>query len=243
MTSAPVRVVCAVVLALALPACGKQGLPIAPAPDAIPASDSAPSWSPDGRWIAYAHTAGTVESADRAGIYVIDAQGGPPVHILTGDYGYPDWSPDGGRLVINAVNGRWGIFTITATGDSLTKLTSAWGYAAKWSPDGSTLAYQTYDRTQVYRMWLMAGDGTGARKLNPAGTESWFEPDWSPDGRRLLHVRLRAGSARPELFVMDTTGAAVQQLTQDGFEARYPVWSPDGRWIAWGSWHGTTAEL
>jgi Tol biopolymer transport system component len=42
---------------------------------------------------------------------------------------------------------------------------------------------------------------------------------------------------------MDTTGAAVQQLTQDGFEARYPVWSPDGRWIAWGSWHGTTAEL
>lgn len=243
MNSVSTRIVCAVALALALPACGGKGVPTAPASSPILASDSAPSWSPDGMRIAYAHTNGTVESADRAGIYVIDAQGGTPVHLLTGDYAYPDWSPDGRKLVINAVNGHWGVFTITATGDSLTKLTSAWGYAAKWSPDGATLAFQTYDRTQVYRMWLMASDGTGARKLNPTGTDSWFEPDWSPDGHRLLHVRIGAGIEKPELFVMDTTGAAAVQLTRDGFEARYPVWSPDGQWIAWGSWHDTTAEL
>ncbi len=243
MASVAVRVVFAVGLALALPACGNKSAPTAPTPASIPASDSAPSWSPDGTRIAYAHTHGTVESADRAGIYLIDAQGGTPVQILSGDYAYPDWSPDGRRLVINAVNGHRGIFTITATGDSLTKLTSAWGYATKWSPDGTTFAYQTYDRTQVYRMWLMASDGTGARALNPAGTDSWFEPDWSPDGNRLLHVRLGAGVPKPELFVMDTTGAAVQRLTHDGFEARYPVWSPDGQWIAWGSWHDTVAEL
>ena len=32
-------------------------------------------------------------------------------------------------------------------------------------------------------------------------------------------------------------------MTDDGFEARYPACSPDGQSIAWGSWHGTTAEL
>ena len=228
----------ALAMALAIAGCGTKTRVTAPIAG-LPASDSAPSWSLDGSRIAYAHTSGTVESADRAGIYLADTLGGTPVHILTGSYSYPDWSPDGRHL---AVTGG-GIFVITATGDSLTRLSSAIGYDVKWSPDGSTLAYETYDSTNVYRLWLMASDGTRVRAMNAWGSDSWFEPDWSPDGSRLAHVRSGGWITEPEVFVMDTTGFGVRRLTNDGFEDRYPAWSPDGQWIAWGSWHGETAEL
>lgn len=218
--------------------CGSKAKITAPSV-VLPASDSAPSWSPDGTRIAYAHTAGTVESADRAGIYVADTLGGTPIQILAGPYGYPDWSPDGRHLVVSG----GGIFTITPSGGDLTKISSARGYAAKWSPDGTTIAYETYDSTQVYRVWLMASDGTNVRCLNPGGSESWLEPDWAPDGVQLAHARLGAGIPQAELFVMDTTGHGEERIWSDGFEARYPTWSRDGKWIAWGSWRGTRAEL
>jgi TolB protein len=235
----------AALLTLALAGCGAKDRITAPSAT-VPASDSAPSWSPDGTRIAYAHSSGTEEGPDRAGIYVVDAKGGASVQILAGAYSYPDWSPDGRRLAVaDHQRDYWsgGIFTVTATGDSLKKLTFIPGYDVKWSPDGGTLAFETYDAGGVYRLWLMAQDGSSPRMLNPQGSDSWFEPDWSPDGSRLAHVRSGAGIAQPEVFVMDGSGHAEERLTNDGFEARYPAWSPDGQWIAWGSWHGNTAEL
>jgi TolB protein len=232
-------------LAIALAGCGSKSVTAPPADDSVPASDSAPSWSPDGTKIAYAHSAGTVEPAERAGIYVVDALGGVPIQLLSGSFGYPDWSPDGHTLAFTGRRNEHsgGVFTMQATGESLKVLSWDWGYAVKWSRDGSMLAYETYDATRVYRLWLMASDGTGSRSLNPSGSDSWFEPDWSPDGLRLVHVRLGAGIPEAQLFVMDADGGGEQRLTNDGFEARYPAWSPDGEWIAWGSWHGKISEL
>jgi Tol biopolymer transport system component len=222
-----------------LTGCGAKSHVTAPSAASLPASDSGPAWSPDGSRIAYAHTNGTVESADQAGIYIADTLGGTPLHVLSGDYQYPDWAPDGSRLVIAG----GGILTVPASGGVLTRLSSQRGYAAKWSPDGRTLAYQTYDSTNVYRLWLMASDGTRVRCLNPTGDLNCFEPDWSPDGSSLIHIRSGGWLTRPVICVMDTAGYNVQLLRNDGFEARYPAWSPDGQWIAWGSWHGKTAEL
>lgn len=235
---AAARIVSAGVWLLVLASCGGSARITEPTLS-IPASDSAPSWSPDGRLIAFAHTAGTVESADRAGIYVIDVQGGAPVQILRGSYSYPSWSPDGRHLVISG----GGVHTITATGDSLTRLTSALGYAAKWSPDGQTIAYQFYDEHQVYRLWLMARDGSDARCLNPTGEVSWFEPEWSPDGGSLLHVRSGGGLAQPQMFKMNVDGSGAMPMAVDPFEARYPACSADGLSIAWGSARGDSAEL
>jgi len=233
------RSLAALLLPLLLTSCGGRGAAVVAPAARIPASDSAPSWSPDGTRIAYAHSAGSEESADRSGIYVVSAQGGVPVQILAGAYSYPSWSPDGSKLVVSS----HGLHTITASGDSLTTLTTMLGYGAKWSPDGRTLAYQVYDESQVYRLWLISSRGEGARCLNSMGRISWFEPEWTPDGASLVHTRMGYGLSHPQVFVMDSSGIYGDRLTNDAFEARYPACSPDGQWIAWGSWHGEVAEL
>jgi len=55
------------------------------------------------------------------------------------------------------------------------------------------------------------------------------EPVWAPEGNRIAFVSNRAGT--PELWVMNSDGTGVKQLTQNSV-ATTPRWSPDGRRIA-----------
>src|SRR5262245_66607741 len=88
-------------LALTLAGCGHAPSITTPEVEVVPASDTAPSWSPDGMRIAYAPTAGSVESDDRSGIYIVDTLGTPPVQVLAGGSGYHDWSQHAQRLTVS----------------------------------------------------------------------------------------------------------------------------------------------
>ena len=110
------------------------------------ASNYAPVWSPDGRWIAY--------SASRAGreeTEVVEAGGGEPRRIeTTGDlFKNPcDWSPDGKTLVFADLSPSTGydLWTVPIAGDGKAApflRTPFYENFASLSPDGDWIAYRS----------------------------------------------------------------------------------------------------
>jgi Tol biopolymer transport system component len=75
----------------------------------------------------------------------------------------------------------------------------------------------------------MNPDGTGATRLtsNPALDGA---PAWSPDGKKIAFVSLRAGNA--EIYLMNPNGSGLTRLTHNAAQDDEPAWSPDGSKIA-----------
>jgi Tol biopolymer transport system component len=88
-------------------------------------------------------------------------------------------------------------------------------------------------------LYVMNADGTGARRLTR--NAALGGPVWSPDGRKLAFVERpeRSGAAcRPagrcheEIYVINADGTGLRRLTRNAVFDGNPVWSPDGRSIA-----------
>lgn len=106
-----------------------------------------------------------------------------------------------------------------------------------WSPDGRSLAYNC-GPGGTYDMDLCVLDRAGKqRKLTErVGFEG--SPSFSPDGRSILFAWVRRGSA--DLYTVSLSDGSWTRLTDTRLGERSPVWSPDGRWIAYTTPHGLT---
>jgi Tol biopolymer transport system component len=63
-------------------------------------------------------------------------------------------------------------------------------------------------------------------------------PELSPDGRHIAMARrvVQGGTrANTDIWLWDFSRKTMTRLTFDEAEDADPVWSPDGRWVAWGS--------
>lgn len=185
---------------------------------------SAPAYSADGRWIAYAST----ETGD-AEIYVMRANGSERRRITfhRGIDTAPSWSPGGGRIVFTS--DRWGppqLFTINADGTDLRQLTFAgkWNDSPDWSPAGDRIVHVCrIDRE--FELALIHADGRGWRRLTIGG--GCENPRWAPDGRHVAFARNQGG--RRALWILDVDSGRVRRLTPQKDDSYNPAWSRPGR--------------
>jgi Tol biopolymer transport system component/DNA-binding winged helix-turn-helix (wHTH) protein len=147
------------------------------------------TFSPDGRFIAYA--------GDRAGnfdIWVQPVAGGDPVQITRSPAQdtQPDWSPDGSTLVFRSDRGGGGLFLVPALGGPERQLTG-FGEHPRWSPDGSEILFLTglLDadvsvrlRTNL-KLFTVSLEGAPPRPLLESflGEGQWSWVAGHPDGR------------------------------------------------------------
>jgi Tol biopolymer transport system component len=107
-------------------------------------SHSFPSWSPDGKWIAFMST--SKADATRPSINVVRPNG-EGMHVLQYDGLYPSWSPDSKHLAFNSARSGLAmdqdVYVMNADGSDARRLTSLPGaeYMPSWSPDGRRLTY------------------------------------------------------------------------------------------------------
>jgi Tol biopolymer transport system component len=192
-----------------------------------------PSWSTDGRRIAFALKPCEGEAyPNRDRLYIAPADG-TTTRMLPRARD-PVWSPDGSRLAfVRNIDERSVLFMAGPGGGQARRITSLHedATAPLWSPDGRWLAFQRSSNgsSQIY---VVDGAGTSLRRVTREPPSSRVPPfAWSADSRRLLYPAT-VETADSELWTMNPDGSALRRLTSNARPDYEPAWSSDGMWLA-----------
>ena len=203
-----------------------------------------PTWSPDGKRIAFTSSEDRDVAVGHWQIYVMNAGGGNPRNLSNTDFddSDPTWSPDGKRIAftssttdgdilveLGVVEHRhWQqIYVMNADGKNPRNLSNTdfdeWD--PSWSPDGKRIAFVSIKDGFGMGIYVMDTDGNNKQRLTDNLSDEW-DPSWSPDGKRIAFVSDRDGN--PEIYVMDVDGKNQRRLTRNASDDTVPSWSPDG---------------
>jgi Tol biopolymer transport system component len=193
-----------------------------------------------GEPIDLASLTGRIVTDDFEDVFAMDVDGS---HVVTvaGDPAGPEfdgaWSPDGRWIVYRdstrGINQNDEIFIVRPDGTDGRNLTrhpaDDWG--PDWSPDGSTIVFNSDRGGGVMSGYLVDADGSNLRRIE---VDVWVEyPSFSPDGTRIAFMG--AIGSNYEIFVADLASGDVEQLTDSPGHDGWPSWSPDGSAIAFTS--------
>ena len=203
--------------------------------------DSSPVWSPEGKWIAFLSS-----RSGNSQMFLISVEGGEArelTHLSTGA-DLLKWSPDGKTIA----------FTSSVYPDCKD---DACNSARDTEKEKNKVKARVYDQL-LYRHWthwfegkrshlfVMLADGSAAPRDLTAGANYDVPPDerggpedinFSPDGKEICFTavtdKVEAISTNGDLFTVPVTGGEPKRITTNpGFDGN-PVYSPDGRYIAY----------
>jgi dipeptidyl aminopeptidase/acylaminoacyl peptidase len=201
--------------------------------------DNQPRFSPDGKWLAF-----TSSRSGKSQIWLLPLEGGEAKQLTTLSTGAssPQWTPDGESLVFVSR-----VFPDCEDDDcNAEKLKEQENDKVK-AKVLDELLYVHWDHWRDERrrhVYIVPVDGGDPRDLTPYQYESptialgsGHDVAVSPDGQELCVAvntdKNAAWSINNDLFVVPADGSPWRRITENGANDNHPVYSPDGKYIAY----------
>jgi serine/threonine-protein kinase len=156
-------------------------------------------------------------------------------------------APDGRRLAlqINVVGSGAGIWVYEWERDALTRLTSDQGNHANpvWTPDGRRIVFGSTPANQgTLNVYWRRADGVGDAQRLTESALGQLPVSWHPSGKVLAFQEL-SPQTNFDLMTLPMDGNEASGwkpgkpsvFLNSRFDEREPMFSPDGRWIAYQS--------
>jgi Tol biopolymer transport system component/DNA-binding winged helix-turn-helix (wHTH) protein len=204
--------------------------------------DSSPSFSPDGKRLAFCRN--LTESVNDLYSIGLDGSGLKRLTFDNRDTMGLDWSSDGRSLVFSSSRaGIYSLWRVSASGGEPTFLAGG-GVKIKHPSSArgrDAVAYENW--FYELNLWRAPVEGAGAPVALTQTTDQWnFEPSLNPDGSRVAFVSTRSGNE--EIWVAGSDGQGARRLTSfGGARLESPRWSPDGRRIVFSARRPAQADL
>jgi Tol biopolymer transport system component len=198
-----------------------------------------PTWSADGKQVAFVSAEGAGGAQTSAGMFVYNVEDETTTKIFSSESEFPFylyWSPDNDNVTFLSTSaaGRSLLLQSVPVGEGERVILDAGSpYYWSWAPDGNAMIVHMGSETSStpeHLAFLQLDTGVIEDGLdsNPAPFQA---PAWSPNGERILYTRVNE-EAKNEIVVADSTGEFQQSLAVFEFNTAF-AWSPDSELVAY----------